>query len=209
MSVPSKREKTYQRILDAAAQSFKCEGFSGVGVNTIAQAADVTTGAFYAHFGSKDGAFEAVIKAGLQRSLHRIIGFQRDEGKKWPKAYADFYLSRQHRLDVADGCAITALSPDIARAAPEHQIAFDAGMVQIVDAVSAGLAKGTFEDRRDRAWSFVSTLTGGLILARAAHTPKLADDIATICRTNALAAVGKGLKIKKPEKALPDIEDEI
>lgn len=206
--MPTKREQTYQRILDAAAQSFKCEGFSGVGVNTIAQAADVTTGAFYAHFGSKDGAFEAVIRAGLQSSLHRITGFQRDEGKKWPKAYADFYLSRQHRVDVAGGCAIAALSPDIVRAAPEHQIAFDAGMMQIVDAVSAGLAKGSFEDRRDRAWSYLSTLTGGLILARAARTPKLADGIAQVCQASALVAVGKGGKIKKPPKALPEMEDE-
>ena len=202
--MPTKREQTYQRILDAASQSFKCEGFSGIGVKTIAEAAEVTTGAFYAHFGSKDGAFDAVIRYGLQRSLHMITGFQRDEGKKWPKAYADFYLSRQHRVDVAGGCAIAALSPDIARAAPEHQIAFDTGMMQIVDVVSAGLAKGSFEDRRDRAWAFLSTLTGGLILARAARTPKLADDIARACGAQALATAGKGVKIKKPQKTLPE-----
>jgi len=207
--MPTKREQTYLRILEAASQSFKCQGFSGVGVKTIAQAAEVTTGAFYAHFGSKDGAFDAVIKDGLRRSLHIITGIQRDQGKKWPKVYADFYLSRQHRVDVAGGCAIAALSPDIARAAPEHQIAFDTGMMQIVDVVSAGLAKGSFEDRRDRAWSYLSTLTGGLILARAARTPKLADNIARASSAQALAVAGKGVKIKKPQKALSEVADEI
>ena len=200
----TKREQTYQRILDAATQSFKCNGFSGVGVNTIAQAADVTTGAFYAHFGSKDGAFEAVIHSALKDSLRLIAGFQRRNGKKWLKAYVDFYLSRQHRVDMAGGCAIPALAPEIARAAPEHQMAYDGGMASIVDVICAGLAKGSFDERRGRAQACLSALTGGLILARAARAPKLAKSIAQTCRVTALEVAGKTCKVTGPDHSFAE-----
>ena len=195
-NLTEKSEKTHRRILDAASQSFKCNGFSGVGVYTIAQAAGVTTGALYAHFGSKDGLFEAVIQKGLEDSLRLIRLYQQETGKKWPKVYAEFYLAAPHRVDVAGGCAMAALSPEICRAAPEHRIAYEFQMMQIVDEVSAGLAKGSEKERRARAWAFLGTLTGGLTLARAARTPIMAEEIAAVCRETALAAAGKGVKIK-------------
>lgn len=48
-------------LLDAAADQFARKGFHAVSTEAIADAADRTTGALYAHFGSKEGLLFALV----------------------------------------------------------------------------------------------------------------------------------------------------
>jgi TetR/AcrR family transcriptional repressor of nem operon len=73
---PTKKEQTRARILDAASQSFRSSGYAGTGVDGVAKAAGVTSGAFYAHFGSKDGAFAAALATGMDEVIEAIPKFQ-------------------------------------------------------------------------------------------------------------------------------------
>jgi len=61
-------------------------------------------------------------------------------------------------------------------------------MNRIVDLVADGLGGETYEVRHARAWAMLSTLIGGLTLARAVESPVIADSIAAAARTAALAA---------------------
>ena len=63
---------TRQRIIDAAVDLFTDHGFSATGLNDIAERAQVTTGAFYYHFGSKEALAAAITQQG------------------WPKAWEVF-----------------------------------------------------------------------------------------------------------------------
>ena len=60
----TKKQLTHRKMLDAASMSFRSNGYAGIGVDGIAKAAGVTSGAFYAHFGSKDKAFKSVLDMG-------------------------------------------------------------------------------------------------------------------------------------------------
>ena len=100
---PTKKEQTRERMLDAASQSFRAHGYAGVGVDSIAKAAGVTSGAFYAHLGSKDGAFRAALERGLDEVIVAIPQFQNEHGSKWVEAFADYYLGKAHRDDLACG----------------------------------------------------------------------------------------------------------
>jgi TetR/AcrR family transcriptional repressor of nem operon len=185
---PTKKEQTRARIMDAASQSFRSRGYAGTGVDGIAKAAGVTSGAFYAHFGSKDGAFEATLATGLDEVILGIPNFQKEFGADWVGVFADYYLGEAHRNDLACGCAMTTLSPEVARADPEVQTAFEAKMNEIVDLISNGLEGASNEARHARAWAMLSTLIGGLTLARAVANPDIANGIAVAARTAALAA---------------------
>lgn len=186
--LPSKKEQTRARILDAASQSFRSSGYAGTGVDGIARAAGVTSGAFYAHFGSKDGAFEAALAAGMDEVLESLPNFQKAFGSEWVGAFADYYLGEAHRNDLACGCAMTTLSPEVARADPAVHIAYEAKMNLIVGLIADGLGGGTDEVRHTRAWAMLSTLIGGLTLSRAVANPDIANRIATAARTAAVAA---------------------
>lgn len=72
------REKAAEnraRIVETASRLFREGGFEGVGVDAIMNAAGLTHGGFYGHFGSKDElAAEAVARA-LEDSVEKQSGY--------------------------------------------------------------------------------------------------------------------------------------
>jgi len=56
-----RRADTRERLLRAAAARFAAEGIERAAVDAIADDADRTSGAVYAHFGSKEGLLTAVV----------------------------------------------------------------------------------------------------------------------------------------------------
>lgn len=65
--MPRNAELTRERILKAAYDQFRRQGFTRVGVDDIADAADVTKRTLYYHFRSKDELLAAVLE-----SQHRM-----------------------------------------------------------------------------------------------------------------------------------------
>ncbi len=185
---PTKKQQTHARILDAASQSFRSSGYAGTGVDGIAKAAGVTSGAFYAHFGSKDGAFEAALAAGMDEVIESIPNLQREFGLDWVGAFADYYLGEAHRNDLTYGCAMTTLSPEVARADPHMHMAYETKMNRIVGLIADGLGGNSKEGRHARSWAMLSTLIGGLTLSRAVANPDIANEIAAAARAAAVAA---------------------
>ncbi len=187
----SKKQQTHQRMLDAAGKEFRSKGYAGIGVDGIAKSAGVTSGAFYAHFGSKGGAFDAALKTGLDEVIEGISQFRKEHGKNWVAAFAEYYLGRPHRNDLACGCAMTTLSPEIARADDHLQAIYEAKMKLIIGHIADGLDGGSKGNRQTRAWAMLSTLIGGLTLARAVQSNDIADSIATSVINAAVQAAGK------------------
>lgn len=58
-----RKAETRARLLDAAADLFARQGFHATSADAVADAADRTTGALYAHFGSKEGLLAALLSA--------------------------------------------------------------------------------------------------------------------------------------------------
>ncbi|BBU60134.1 TetR family transcriptional regulator [Methylosinus sp. C49] len=184
----TKKEQTRERMRDAASRSFRSHGFAGVGVDAIAKAAGVTSGAFYAHFGSKDGAFRDALEQGLDEVIGAIPQYQSEHGADWVRAFADYYLGKAHRDDLACGCAMTTLSPEVARSEPEVKALFETKMKKIAGLVADGLPGGDEEQRLSRAWSVLGVLIGGLTLARSVKSNRLAEQIGKSIRRAAVDA---------------------
>ncbi|MCW5699868.1 MAG: TetR/AcrR family transcriptional regulator, partial [Rhodospirillales bacterium] len=141
-----KREETRKRILEAAGRGFRGHGYAGIGVDGVAREAGVTSGAFYAHFGSKDAAFRMALESGLDEVIEAIPRYRREHGPQWIDAFAAYYLSEAHREDLACGCAMTTLTPEVARADEEVHRVFETKMAVIADLIADGLAGGSRED---------------------------------------------------------------
>jgi AcrR family transcriptional regulator len=56
-----RRADTRERLLRAAAELFASDGYDAVSVDEVAAAADRSSGALYAHFGSKQGLLRALL----------------------------------------------------------------------------------------------------------------------------------------------------
>ena len=60
------KQETRQRIIATAGRRLKRDGIDGSGVAVLMKDANLTNGAFYAHFASKDSLVTAVIEDQLQ-----------------------------------------------------------------------------------------------------------------------------------------------
>ncbi|EAV43011.1 transcriptional regulator, TetR family protein [Stappia aggregata IAM 12614] len=185
-----RKAETQKALVSASSRAFRSEGFSGVGVDAIAKAAGATSGAFYAHLGSKDGAFHAALEVGLDEVITTIPDYRDRYGDKWVEAFAKYYLGSPHRKDRACGCAMTALSPDVARAKPETRDLYDSKMRTIAALIADGLKGGSRSERESRAWAFLSILIGGLTTARAMSDETLAETVTAAALPAALQVAG-------------------
>jgi TetR/AcrR family transcriptional repressor of nem operon len=200
MTNVSKKNETRKRIINAASQGFRSNGYAGIGVDGIAKKAGVTSGAFYAHLGSKDGAFEAALSLGLDEVIAAIPEFQLQHGKQWLVAFSDYYLGQAHRDDLSCGCAMTTLSPEVVRTKPELHAIYENKMVAIIELMALGLDGDSHEDCLSRAWTVLGILIGGLTMARAVASVKTADKIAISIANAVINIAGE---VKEPLESAP------
>jgi len=82
------------------------------------------------------------------------------------------YLSLEHARDVAEGCPIAALAPELAKGSAEERRALEAAVATTVAAISDQLEDSTPDQRR--AWAVLASCVGTLSLARSVRDPKVA-----------------------------------
>lgn len=172
------KAETRQKMIAAASRGFRSNGYAGIGVDGLAKAAGVTSGAFYSHFGSKDAAFDVALATGLDEVMEAIPNFQKEYGADWVEAFAEYYLGERHRSDLECGCAMATLTPEVVRSNPKVHAAFENKMTQIAHLVSHGLEGSSDEERNAKAWALLSVLIGGINVARAMTGAKVAEEVA-------------------------------
>jgi TetR/AcrR family transcriptional regulator, transcriptional repressor for nem operon len=153
-------------LLRAGTRSFKTSGFNGIGVDGLAAAAGVTSGAFYSNFANKEAMLEAVIDAGLgEPFLSDTDSATLGEGRAGLISFVHDYISAHHSADPAEGCVMPALSADVSRAQPPVKDAYARKMTALVDRI-AGLLDGDASDRNRRAWSIIALMVGAIVISR-------------------------------------------
>ncbi|MDN4500986.1 TetR/AcrR family transcriptional regulator [Alteromonadaceae bacterium BrNp21-10] len=185
------KQATRQKMLEAASCCFRKHGYAGIGVDGLSKAAGVTSGAFYSHFGSKDGAFNLALAAGLDEVIIGVPRFQNEHGTEWVKVFTDYYLGQQHMADLETGCAMAALTPEVVRFGAEVHQAFEEKMTLIAELVAQGLSGESPEDCLARAWSMLAVLIGGLNIARAMQSAQASKTVAEAIKVAVINAAGE------------------
>jgi AcrR family transcriptional regulator len=174
----NKKELTHQRILEAVHSGFRKHGYDGAGVDGLAKEAEVTSGAFYAHFGSKAGAFREAIHVGLTQVKEAVENLQETYGDNWLDEFSDFYLGEKRCSDLSNSCAMQSLTPEVTRSDDETRSIFESDILEVVEIFAQGLSEKDDKKNSEKAWATISMLIGGVTLARAVKDPRLADSIA-------------------------------
>jgi TetR/AcrR family transcriptional repressor of nem operon len=171
----AEKARTHERIIETASARIRNQGIERPGVGEIMQAAGLTHGGFYKHFGSRDdliaeAADHAFAYAG--RTLDRYANDEPDPFAAW----VDWYLSEEHRDDPGAGrCPVAALVGDVGRADDDVRAGYSA-VVERYIATLAGMLGGGVDARRE-ATIAVSTLVGSLALARSVDDDELSHEI--------------------------------
>lgn len=90
----ARKAATRTRLLEAAARVYAAHGFAGATLDDVAEAAGLTKGALYGHFGSKDKLLVALMEEYLAAEIAEQISlFDRDETTwKRPQAGSDVWM---------------------------------------------------------------------------------------------------------------------
>ncbi|MDX3074944.1 TetR/AcrR family transcriptional regulator [Streptomyces sp. MI02-7b] len=164
----SKDHKAHAKaaILREASGTLKEKGFHAVGVDTLAAAANVTSGAIYSNFAGKEGLLEEVVAAELGLQFAGIADPDPAERRRRLAGVLHLYLSDEHRTDPATGCVMPSLSADVARAGDSVRETYRSHMADLV-AILAPAMHGTPEEQAKQAWTMIASIVGAVTVARA------------------------------------------
>jgi TetR/AcrR family transcriptional repressor of nem operon len=172
------KRETHARIVKKASVRLREKGAHGVGVADLMKDAGLTHGGFYAHFDSREALVIEAFSTAMDRSIERWrkLGEEAPDGKRL-ETIVRSYLTSEHRDNPGRGCAIPALSADIARECPKARKAFAAKMEQMIDALAAQIPGTPNKVARQQATAALATLMGTMVLSRLAGTGGFSEDI--------------------------------
>ena len=192
--------ETHARIVKRASVRLREKGAHGIGVADLMKDAGLTHGGFYAHFASR----EALVIEAFAHAMDRSTEHWRKLAERTPPeqrmaAIVDSYLTPVHRDDPGHGCAIPALSAEIARESPKTRKAFAAKLEQMIDALAVQLPDLPRKAARKQATAAIATMMGTLVMARVAGNGEFSDEIMGAGREAVLGRAASAKRVaKKP-----------
>jgi AcrR family transcriptional regulator len=166
---------TRDRIVNASAELFRRQGYTGTGLKQVSAAAQAPFGSLYHFFpGGKEHLGEEVIRASgrFYQQLFRDIAREAPDA---PTAVSDFFLGAAQTLrdtDYADACPIATVALEVASTNDRlRQATADVFASWLADA-ETGFARAGVPDERARelALLMLASLEGAFILCRASRT---------------------------------------
>lgn len=168
------KESTRRRIIASAGRRLKRDGIDGSGIAALMADAGLTSGAFYAHFGSKEDLVASVVREELRLQSATLDGLA--PGVVGVEQLVRGYLSPEHRDHREEGCPSAALLDEIGRSAELTKAAYTAGTKTLVDELAARLSPDDPEAAHGRALILFTMMVGTLQLARAVTDAALSDE---------------------------------
>ncbi len=198
------REKTRQRILDAAATVFRRLGYQAASVDIVMAEAGLTAGGFYSHFSSKEELFVESFLRTL-REARTLTGksVEQLEGADRINAIVARYLSSAHRGMIDSGCPLPPLLADLPRQKESVRRGFDEIIAEIITNLEPHLQNTAVTPPADHAWAILALMVGGMSLSRAIADPALAERVLAACRSLAAVSLGES-KVTQPDASTSD-----
>jgi AcrR family transcriptional regulator len=169
-------ERTRERLLKAGYREVYRSGFQSASIDTILAAANVTKGALYYHFESKEALGHAIIDEVVATFLRNnwLLPLQRSEDKDPIDALIDIVQAKPARLrDLKGGCPLVNLAQEMSQLDEQFrkrlEAMFQAWQEGVAMAFRRGQSQGTV--RRDlvpdeTASFLIAMVEGYLVLAK-------------------------------------------
>jgi TetR/AcrR family transcriptional repressor of nem operon len=190
--------ETHARIVKKASVRLREKGAHGIGVADLMKDAGLTHGGFYAHFDSREALVIEAFAYAMDRSTDRWRQLARQAAPDQRlSTIVDAYLSPQHRDNPGHGCAVPALSAEIARESPKTRKAFAGKLDQMIGMMAEQFPGTAGKSTRKQAMAALATMMGTLVLARVAGNGELSEDLLSAGRD---AVLGRAAAAKPAVK---------
>lgn len=171
---PQHKEQTRQRILHAAAKLFCSQGFDRVTLTQIMKQANMTHGAFYAHFSAKSSLYEAAMQFATSHAFWARDDKQTEGKETHIKALVSRYLSWS-KSDKEHPSPLEFLVTDAAHKEEKVRQTYQACFDSLVNRLAGILKKRGSQDANALAEETVVSLVGTVAIARSFAQPLQSD----------------------------------
>jgi TetR/AcrR family transcriptional regulator, transcriptional repressor for nem operon len=181
----AEKAESRERILAAAARQIRQGGLDSLSIVDLMKAADLTHGAFYAHFPSRAALIAAAVDRAISSGETSFAAARKANVPSTVKSIANRYLSAAHRDNRGDGCAIAALAADVGRLEDDGvRDLMAARLEDSFERMTKVFGDGrAAEDAAVTAWC---TMAGAIVLSRVFRGKKRADEILKQARQSIL-----------------------
>jgi TetR/AcrR family transcriptional repressor of nem operon len=177
------KTETHERIIDAAARSFRERGSEGQGVAQLMKNLGLTHGGFYRHFDSKEDLYVDAITRGFQQAADRMVAAaaRAPQGKQL-RAIVEHYLSVEHLEDPGGGCVLSTLAAEIARQRPAVRARINAAMKSYRERLLPFFPGNDDAEKRRQFIVLFPGMAGVLMTARAITDPAARKEILSVAK---------------------------
>lgn len=185
------KQQTRARMLKSAVKLFTRRGFDNTSIDEVMADAELTRGAFYAHFKSKQELYAEAIASTLVFSpLMRPRESDVDE-KDWLIGLINAYLHRKHVTDVEMPCPLAFLATDVALQDKASRQAY-AGVFNKMNKMFQDYIKDFSSADRETIMAVTAMMIGGVAIARSLDDGANRNLLLKSCRQQALDLLGVG-----------------
>lgn len=177
------KARSRERILEVAAAQLREFGLDGVSIGDLMKAVDLTHGGFYGHFASRDDLVAAALDKALTDGEASAIRSSSAKGKRTLKSVANSYLSKVHRDNPDSGCAVAALSGDVARSNDQNREIMSKHLARYFDNMQNVMGD---TGSRELAISLMCMMVGAVTLSRVTTDASRSDEILQAARKSIL-----------------------
>ena len=177
------KAETHERIIDAAARSFRKHGSEGQGVARLMKDVGLTHGGFYRHFESKEDLLVDAITRAFQETADGMIAAaaKAPQGAQL-RVIIERYLSVEHLENPGGGCVLSTLAAEIARQRPAVRARINAAMKSYRERLLPFLPGKNDAERREQFMVLFPAMAGVLMTARAMTDPAARKEILSVAR---------------------------
>jgi TetR/AcrR family transcriptional repressor of nem operon len=177
------KAETHEKIIKAAARSFREHGSEGQGLARLMEDAGLTHGGFYRHFESKEDLYVDAIARGFQETADRLVAAAATapQGQQL-SAIIECYLSLKHLENPGRGCVLSTLSAEIARQRPAVRARINIAMKSYRERLLPFFPGKSDAEKRRQFMVLFPAMAGVLMAARAMTDPAARKEILSEAR---------------------------
>jgi len=184
--------RSRERILQSAFDLFAARGYDKVTISEVMREAQMTHGAFYNHFGSKQELYAEAIGAGARASALAKLQQTEARGAELLTEFMRIYLNEAHVRQEHSPCPLAFLATDVANGEGEVRGAYTQVFKRLISIMSRTLPADT-PRRRERALAVSAMMIGGVAVARALDDERTVKALLHACQVMGEGLLGEGL----------------
>lgn len=185
MRYPAKQKaETHERILAAAARSFRTCGSQNNGIARVMKELGLTKGGFYRHFRSKGDLYAAAIARAFEETGNRHVAIAETAPKGQElRAIIEYYLSPEHANHPETGCPLALMAGEFARQPAAIRKRINQSMLAFRERMLPYIPGSDIEEKRRRFFVLFPGMAGVLVAARAIVDPQRREGTLTAARS--------------------------